>query len=707
MSSEPVISLKNLSKCYHIFDKPRDRLLQMLVRGRRQYFREFWALKNINLDIMPGQVVGVIGANGAGKSTLLQLVCGTLAPTSGDVVINGRVAALLELGSGFNPEFTGRENVYLSASILGLSQAEIDSRYGEIVAFSGIGEFLDQPVKTYSSGMYVRLAFSVATSVDPDILVVDEALSVGDDAFTRKSFDRIMALKNRGVTILFCSHSLYQVEAFCDYVLWLDSGECKDLGDPQTVISDYKSFIVDLMDDHKSQSASAARSQHPDEAGQGYFIDSIVAMDGVVGNKFKGKSNQSVLSMKLTFYLDPNLPPPVIGVNIDYGSVVAISSIVSRTDGIEMIRNDDGYGAVEINLPNLALRKGVYFVSVYLGCENAIHIYDNAVKIASFEMVDPYPEPGLVNIPHEWKVVGSDSKQNELLPVKLPWGHFIETDLLDSLGLRSAAGNYELSETALCRLLVKPGDSVLDIGANIGYYSLLFGCLVTSTGKVTAIEPDAENFKLLQRNIQKNGLDKVVDACQIALGDVAHISKLYRSEESGGHHRLYSSVCCGSHFVNVNVDVGDNLNLGELDFVKIDIEGYEPVAMKGLSNTIKQSPNLKVLCEFSPLSIWEAGSSPIAFLQEMSSLGLSLITLESGKWVETNYKILLDELEKIPELAVTELINYFADNHSSDIIFERAEAFLAKNNYSRPLLENIVLVASAAWESVLSDLASA
>jgi len=181
----------------------------------------------VSFEIAKGDVIGILGVNGAGKSTLLQLVCGTLTATHGEVLVKGRIAALLELGAGFNPEFTGRENVFMSAAIMGLTQDEVTARFEDIVEFSGIRDFIDQPVKTYSSGMYVRLAFSVATHVDPDILVIDEALSVGDGHFARKSFDRIMALKARGCTILFCSHSIYQLEALCQQALWLDQGQVK------------------------------------------------------------------------------------------------------------------------------------------------------------------------------------------------------------------------------------------------------------------------------------------------------------------------------------------------------------------------------------------------------------------------------------------------------------------------------------------------
>lgn len=224
MSSSFAIRAQHLGKAFQLYERPIDRLKQMLMRGRRRYYKEFAALHDVSFELRKGEVLGLVGRNGAGKSTLLQLICGTLNPSAGQVAVQGRVAALLELGAGFNPDFTGQENIYLNASILGLSKAEIDARYDDIVEFSGIADFIHQPVKTYSSGMYVRLAFSIATSVDPDILVIDEALSVGDGAFARKSFDRIMRLKEKGATILFCSHSVYQIEALCTRALWLDKG---------------------------------------------------------------------------------------------------------------------------------------------------------------------------------------------------------------------------------------------------------------------------------------------------------------------------------------------------------------------------------------------------------------------------------------------------------------------------------------------------
>lgn len=243
MSSDSAIVVENLCKCYQIYEKPRDRLYQMLMRGRRQYYREFWALRDVNFQIDKGETVGIIGRNGSGKSTLLQMVCGTLNPTSGSIRTNGRIAALLELGSGFNPEFTGRENVYTNGAVLGLSESEIDSCFEDIAAFADIGDFIERPVKTYSSGMMVRLAFAVQATIEPDILIVDEALAVGDEKFQRKCFARLEALKNNGTSILFVSHSGPQIVELCDRAILLEQGRRLMCANPMQVVRAYQKLI--------------------------------------------------------------------------------------------------------------------------------------------------------------------------------------------------------------------------------------------------------------------------------------------------------------------------------------------------------------------------------------------------------------------------------------------------------------------------------
>lgn len=270
------IRVSNLSKCYQIYDTPRDRLKQFVVPKLHRivsplskffsspqssalspqssasiFYKEFWALKDVSFEVKKGETVGIIGRNGSGKSSLLQIICGTLSPTSGSVTANGRISALLELGAGFNPEFTGRENVYLYAAVLGLSKEEIDARFDDIVAFADIGEFIEQPVKTYSSGMMVRLAFSVAINVDPEILIIDEALSVGDELFQRKCFSRIDAIRANGATILFVSHSGGQIVELCDRAILMDSGESLAIGMPKQIVACYQKMLY-APDDRNS-----------------------------------------------------------------------------------------------------------------------------------------------------------------------------------------------------------------------------------------------------------------------------------------------------------------------------------------------------------------------------------------------------------------------------------------------------------------------
>lgn len=242
------ISVKNLTKTYRIFGHPGDRIKQALTLGRVRFHREFTALQDVSFDIKKGETVGIIGRNGSGKSTLLQLICGILKPTSGTVQVNGRVSALLELGAGFNPEFTGRENVYFQGAVMGIHTKTMDERFDDIAAFADIGEFIDQPVRTYSSGMFVRLAFAVAVHVEPDILVVDEALGVGDAAFQAKCFRRIQEIRDQGGAIIFVTHSAEQVVRICDRAMLFDQGILVDQGDPKKIINQYLNLTLNVME---------------------------------------------------------------------------------------------------------------------------------------------------------------------------------------------------------------------------------------------------------------------------------------------------------------------------------------------------------------------------------------------------------------------------------------------------------------------------
>ena len=269
------IRVQNLSKCYQIYDSPRDRLKQFVFqrfrKDNKQYFREFWALKDVSFEVKKGETVGIIGRNGCGKSTLLQMICGTLNPTSGEVQTNGRIAALLELGSGFNPEFTGRENVYLNAAVLGLDSDSIDQKFDLITAFADIGDFIDQPVKTYSSGMMVRLAFAVIAHVDADILVIDEALAVGDAFFTQKCMRFLRAFMDKG-TVLFVSHDTAAVTNLCQKVVWLYKGVVNGVGDAKKMTENY---LQKMYEDQQGTSVDPRKISAPKEnsEGQGFPRD--------------------------------------------------------------------------------------------------------------------------------------------------------------------------------------------------------------------------------------------------------------------------------------------------------------------------------------------------------------------------------------------------------------------------------------------------
>lgn len=422
------ILVQHMSKCYHMYAQPSDRLKQAFssLLGRvlgytaHNYFREFWSLKDVSFEVKKGETLGIIGRNGAGKSSLLQILCGTLTPTSGTVQTKGRVAALLELGAGFNPEFTGRENISMNASVLGLNDAEIKDRLEDIIAFADIGPFIDQPVKTYSSGMYVRLAFSIATSVDPDILVIDEALSVGDGSFARKSFDRIIALRDAGKTILFCSHSLYQVEAICDRVIWLDKGQVQVMGEPAQAIVAYNAMLSKLSADTsggiqaqalQATSDKALNSAIPDDmvkapAGVAYIKRVTVRSDGLDGKDLQVASRKSLVQIQLDFLCDLNLPPPSVAVVITDTEGREICSAGTVNDKVPLQISANGEGSALLSYANFPLLKGVYWVNVLLMCEKGIHIYEPAEKVAKLTVHQSDSEIGIVSLPHQWADAG-------------------------------------------------------------------------------------------------------------------------------------------------------------------------------------------------------------------------------------------------------------------------------------------------------------
>lgn len=302
------ILVSGVGKCFQIYERPSDRLKQFIVprltsfigRQNRPYFREFWALRDIDFSIRKGETVGIIGRNGAGKSTLLQLICGTLSPSCGDIQVVGRIAALLELGAGFNPEFSGRDNVYLNARVLGLSKEEIDERFDEIARFADIGEFLEQPVKTYSSGMYVRLAFAVQACIEPDILIVDEALAVGDIGFQHKCFKRIESLKAKGVTILMVTHSSGSILEYADRCLVLEGGRIIiDTSDVLSAVMAYEKGMILSQHSTESVLASDQVSDEPFPTHESLQMRQMLEANSQLGERRFGSARAIIGSLGL------------------------------------------------------------------------------------------------------------------------------------------------------------------------------------------------------------------------------------------------------------------------------------------------------------------------------------------------------------------------------------------------------------------------
>lgn len=391
------VDIKNLTKIYKLYNSPAQRLKEIMIR--RPFHTDFIALNNLNFSVFHGETLGIIGENGAGKSTLLKILAKTLKPTFGSVSINGRTAALLELGAGFNPELTGEENIYLNAYLLGLSKSEIDARKDEIISFSELGDFIQRPVKTYSSGMYIRLAFSIATSVNPDILIIDEALAVGDEYFQKKCIDRMINFKEAGKTILFCSHSMYHVQELCKRTIWLHKGQIKSAGETGRVIMEYQSYERDKTAALKEKVKDIVNPSDSVITGKPVSIYDVKVMDG------------NRLETEVFRTLDP--------------AVFSFRVSCSQADlkghlGFAIIRNDEtmcfgtltsfeGLHAVnlrdrqefEIRIKSLPLLTGMYSLIVAVADEFALHLYDS-YRTRNFSIDPSRRELGIGFIEHEW-----------------------------------------------------------------------------------------------------------------------------------------------------------------------------------------------------------------------------------------------------------------------------------------------------------------
>jgi ABC-type polysaccharide/polyol phosphate transport system ATPase subunit len=393
MSSDVAVRVRGLCKSYLIYQRPLDRLLQSLLRHRRTFYREFRALHDVSLDVKRGEVVGILGRNGAGKSTLLQAICGTITPTAGTIEVHGRIAALLELGAGFTPEFTGRENVMVSAAILGMTPAQIAARFDAIVAFAELAEFIDQPVKTYSSGMYIRLAFAVMIHIEPQILIVDEALAVGDIAFRNKSLEAILKLVERGVTILFVTHDISTLQLLCSRVIWLDHGVIREIGDPVRVSQNYYAEMVG----HGSQVSDQLKPMPmQQETGKALFTD----VDLVTGDAY---TPGQPLTVSFAIKAKEDLGPIVFNISIYRSDGDYVVGQTSREAGVFW----PGARAGEIRkgrleMEPLSLAPGDYRVAIGACSEDYTICYALTELTLGFSVRASYPTWGKFIHPCRW-----------------------------------------------------------------------------------------------------------------------------------------------------------------------------------------------------------------------------------------------------------------------------------------------------------------
>jgi lipopolysaccharide transport system ATP-binding protein len=403
MSSERLIHVQDVSKCFAIFERPKDRLKQMIVprlvrllnpfsdKPRKKYYREFWALRNISLDVERGEMLGIIGRNGSGKSTLLQIICGILQVESGHVEMKGRISALLELGAGFNQEFTGRENVYMNAAILGLTEQEIDERFDDIVAFSEIEDFIDQPVKTYSSGMFMRLAFSVAISVDPDIVVVDEALAVGDIGFYMKCMQRIEEMIERGVTILLVTHDLSLVRSMCTRALYLKAGECVFDGDAETAT---EMFLMDVRGEQASgigQKMSFREPMNKDSMAFGTGLGKLLDIELFLKEESKSWFHHGDrVSIKVAAWLSDELRSPALAVAIRGQKGIVVCGMDSRRSDNALMLGKKGEVSCQFSF-DANMLPGIYNIALRIidfpfGASDVL--IEKQLNTITFEIID-------------------------------------------------------------------------------------------------------------------------------------------------------------------------------------------------------------------------------------------------------------------------------------------------------------------------------
>lgn len=417
---DPVLSVNQIGKEYHLYDSPRQRLKSLLFGGN--HHRSHWALRDVSFELYRGQCMGLIGDNGAGKSSLLKLVAGTLQPSTGAIERIGRVTAILELGAGFHPDFTGRDNLRFGGALIGIDAARMPALEQRIIDFSELGDAIDWPVKTYSSGMVVRLAFALVTAVEPDVLIIDEALAVGDQHFQKKCVERITEFRNNGCTILFCSHSQYHIRQLCNVALWLDGGRVQAWGSTDSVLSSYEAHVraqdkasaqppaappmASVVTDSDTTTPETAAPSEPDvpapdkaATGARNAIVAVTVNDLGPGQPPLLMSTHLVVSVEAELENDEQ---PHMAVMLEQSHGVGITSVATHADGAVPVSLGNGRWRATVTFPDLPLHSGEYVVSAYLFDSKALVVYDEWYQYLHFKFEYPTLTPGLVRLPHFW-----------------------------------------------------------------------------------------------------------------------------------------------------------------------------------------------------------------------------------------------------------------------------------------------------------------
>jgi ABC-2 type transport system ATP-binding protein/lipopolysaccharide transport system ATP-binding protein len=406
------IVVDGVSKRFRWHSDRRDSFKERIFRGRPKELREFWALKDVSLEIEQGSTFGLVGHNGSGKSTLLKLLAGIHRPTTGSVSTTGRVSALLELGAGFHPELTGRENIYLNGAILGMSRKQIDQAVDSIVDFSGIGEFIDVPVKVYSSGMYVRLGFSIAVTIDPDVLIVDEIVAVGDEEFQRKCFDHLHELHRRGTTIVIVSHALGIIENLCDSAAWLDHGHVKTIGEARGVVREYLDAVNEDEAAHAAVDAEATPPTGPVRRGSGEVRVGHIEYLDAAGQPLQVLVAGEPVTFRIHYEAHQPVEDPVFGLGFVHESGVTVAGPNSASS-VALPSLRPGVGHVDFQVPVLSFQPGSFEVTTAIVHKG--HVYDYAERAFQLKVRGGgTDEPGLVRLAGSWSVTAEPDRAGAL-----------------------------------------------------------------------------------------------------------------------------------------------------------------------------------------------------------------------------------------------------------------------------------------------------